>query len=170
MTESPLFQPREILDRLVAAGVRFVIVGGLAAQAHGSPSATFDLDVVPSWDAENLRRLEGVLHEIAAIRDGLPVGGPELPPLDARTLRSGSVFTLNTRFGRFDLLASPDPGLDFERLMRSAEARDLFATRIHVASLDDLIAMKRAAGRPKDRVELEILGALREEIDRAPRG
>ena len=85
-------------------------------------------------------------------------------------MRSGSVFTLNTRFGRFDLLASPDPGLDFERLMRSAEARDLFETRIHVASLDDLIAMKRAAGRPKDRIELEILGALREEIDRAAAG
>ena len=59
-----------------------------------------------------------------------------------------------------------DPGMDFERLMRSGEPRDLFGTRLWVAGLDDLMAMKRAAGRPKDRIELEILGALREELDR----
>jgi len=168
VTEAPLFQPRELVRRLTTAGVRFVIIGGLAAQAHGSPSATFDLDIVPSWDTDNLRRLKAVLGDAAAIRHGLPDDGPRLPPLDARTLHAGAVFTLNTRFGRLDLLANPDPGLDFERLMRSAEPRDLFGTRIHVASLDDLMAMKRAAGRPKDRVELEILGALREEIDRSP--
>ncbi len=178
MTESPRFQPRELIDRLTAAGVRFVVIGGLAAQAYGSPSATFDLDVVPSWDPDNLARLATVLHDIRAIRHELPPDAPLMPPLDARppmppldvrTLRATSVLTLNTTFGRLDLLANPDPGLDFAALMRSAEPRDLFGTRIHIASLDDLITMKRAAGRPKDRVELEILGALREEIDRPGR-
>jgi len=166
VSEAPLFQPQRLIERLVDNGVRFVVIGGLAAQAHGSPSVTFDLDIVPSWDGENLRRLEAVLDDVAAIRDGLPADGPQMPPLDARTLRAGAVFTLNTRFGRLDLLANPDPGLDFEALMRSAEPRDLLGLRLHVASLDDLIAMKRAAGRPKDRVEVEILGALREELDR----
>ncbi len=169
MTESPRFQPRELIDRLTAAGVRFVVIGGLAAQAYGSPSATFDLDVVPSWDPDNLARLATVLHDIRAIRHELPPDAPLMPPLDVRTLRATSVLTLNTAFGRLDLLANPDPGLDFAALMRSAEPRDLFGTRIHIASLDDLITMKRAAGRPKDRVELEILGALREEIDRPGR-
>jgi hypothetical protein len=157
-----------LIEALVAAGVRFVVIGGLAAQAHGSPSATFDLDVVPSWDTDNLRRLEVVLRDIAAVRDGLPADAPRRPPLDVQSLRAGAAFTLNTRYGRLDLLANPDPGLDFERLMRSAESRDLFGTRLYIANLDDLMAMKRAAGRPKDRVELEILGALREEIDRRP--
>jgi hypothetical protein len=166
VTEVPLFRPRDLIEALVAGGVRFVVIDGLAAQAHGSPSATFDLHVVPSWDPANLQRLERVLVEIAAVRHGLPEGAPPPPPLDARTLRAGAVFTLNTRHGRFDLLANPDPGLDYERLMQSAEPRDLHGSRLHVASLDDLMAMKRAAGRPKDRVELEILGALREEIDR----
>ena len=169
MTEGPRFQPRELIDRLTVAGVRFVVIGGLAAQAHGSPSATFDLDLVPSWDGDNLVRLEAVLHDIGAIRQGLPPDAPPMPPLDARTLRATSLLTLNTTFGRLDLLANPDPGLNFEALMRSAELRDLFGTRIRIASLDDLIAMKRAAGRPKDRVELEILVALREEIDRSAR-
>ena len=166
MTDGLRFQPRELIDRLTGAGVRFVVIGGLAAQAHGSPSATFDLALVPSWDGDNLARLETVLHDIQAIRHGLPADAPPMPPLDARTLRATSLLTLNTTFGRLDLLANPDPGLDFEALMRSAELLDLFGTRIRIASLDDLIAMKRAAGRPKDRVELEILGALREEIDR----
>ena len=166
MTESPRFQPRELIDRLTAAGVRFVVIGGLAAQAHGSPSATFDLEMVPSWDGDNLVRLEAVLHDIGAIRHGLPPDASPMPQLDARTLRATSLLTLNTTFGRLDLLANPDPGLNFEALMRSAELRDLFGTQIRIASLDDLILMKRAAGRPKDSVELEILGALREEIDR----
>jgi hypothetical protein len=105
---------------------------------------------------------------IAAVRHGLPIDAPPLPPLDARTLRAGSVFTLNSRLGRIDLLADPDPGLDYDMLMRNAIQIELFGVRVRAAGLDDLIAMKRAAGRPKDRIELEILGALREEIDRLP--
>lgn len=166
MTEARLFQPAELVRRLVAAEVRFVVIGGLAVQAHGSPSATFDLDIVPSWDVANLGRLASVLAEIAAVRHGLPANAPSMPPLDAVTLLAAATFTLNTRYGRLALLENPEPGFDYERLMRSAEPRDLFGSRLFVASLDDLIAMKRAAGRPKDRVELEILGALREEIDR----
>jgi hypothetical protein len=170
VTEAPLFRPRELVEALVAEGVRFVVIGGLAAQAHGSPSATFDLDVVPSWNPVNLARLERVLVDIGAIRHGLPGDAPPMPPLDVRTLRAGAVFTLNSLHGRIDLLANPDPGLNYERLMLSAEPRELFGNRLYVASLDDLMVMKRAAGRPKDRVELEILGALREEIDRRPGG
>jgi hypothetical protein len=149
----------------LAANVRFVVIGGLAAQAHGSPSLTADLDIVPSWDRPNLDRLAAVLVDVAAVRHGVAPDSP-MPPLDERTLLAGAVFTLATRFGRVDLLANPDPGLNFERLMASAGTADVDGFRVNVASLDDLIAMKRAAGRPKDRVELEILGALREEIDR----
>jgi hypothetical protein len=166
MSEVGRFEPHEILARLIAAGVRFVVVGGLAAQAHGSPSLTRDLDICFERSRENLAGLASVLAEIVAIRRGLPADSPPMPPLDARTLRAGSLFTLSTRFGDFDLLASPDPGLDYDVLHRSAVLAPVFGVDVEVASLDDLIAMKRAAGRPKDRVELEILGALREEIDK----
>lgn len=168
MTESVSFEPRELLSRFVSAGAEFVIIGGLAAQAHGSPSITADLDIVPSWDSANLRKVEGVLRDITAIRHGVPPGGPALPPLDARTLLAGAVFTLNSRFGRIDLLANPDPGVDYADLRKAAVTVTYLGMPLLFASLDDLIAMKRAAGRPKDRVELEILGALREEIDRRP--
>ena len=169
MSESASFDPSELLHRLVAAGVEFVIIGGLAAQAHGSPSLTADLDIVPSWDSSNLGKVESVLRDIVAIRHGVPPGSPPLPPLDSRTLLAGAAFTLNSRYGRLDLLANPDPGLDYDELRKAAVPLSYLGMPLLFASLDDLIAMKRAAGRPKDRVEVEILGALREEVDRLNR-
>jgi hypothetical protein len=168
VSERAVFEPVEILRRLVNAGVRFVLVGGLAAQAHGSPSVTYDLDICYARDPGNLERLAAVLSDVVAVRRGLPDDAPRMPPLDARTLRAGGLFTLTTRFGDFDLIANPDPGLDYEQLAQGAMASTVDGVLLKVASLDDLISMKRAAGRPKDRIELEILGALREEIDRRP--
>jgi hypothetical protein len=158
------------VDRIVLTlsthDVRFVLVGGLAAQAHGSPSLTSDVDVCYARDRDNLDRLAAALAEMAAIRRGLPPDATRLPPLDARTLRHGGLFTLTTRFGDLDLLATPDPGFDYASLLAHAVETTVQGHVVPVASLDDLMAMKRAAGRPKDRIELEILGALREEIDR----
>jgi hypothetical protein len=166
MSERFEFRPEELVRRLVDAGVAFVIVGGLAARAHGSTSLTEDLDITFARDGDNLERLAGVLADVHAIRRGLPPDAPRMPPLDARTLRASSLFTLLTEFGEFDLLAAPDPGLDYQHLAESAVDGEIGGVAVKFASLDDLIAMKRAAGRPKDRVELEILGALREEIDK----
>jgi len=166
MSEHVRFDPAEILGRLAQADVKFVVVGGLAAQSHGSPSSTDDLDICYARDLDNLRALAAVLDEVAAIRRGLPADAPAMPPLDARTLSAGGLFTLSTRFGDFDLLADPDPGLDYEMLAADAVRATVYGIPLLVASLDDLMAMKRAAGRPKDRIELEILGALREEHDR----
>lgn len=168
MSAEPIFQPDEILGRLVVADVRFIVVGGLAAQAHGSTSLTNDLDICFARDVDNLRALASVLGDIVAIRRGLPADSPAMPPLDVRTLRAGSLFTLSTRFGDFDLLANPDPGFDYETLAGAAIPATTAGVRVLAAGLDDLMAMKRAAGRPKDRIELEILGALREELDRRP--
>jgi hypothetical protein len=166
MSELTRFRPDVILRSLLTHDVRFIVLGGLAAQAHGSPSLTGDLDVCYARDAENLTRLAATLAELAAIRRGLPPDTPKLPPLDARTLRAGGLFTLTTSAGDLDLLANPDPDLDYERLRTTAVATTVAGQQVLVASIDALIAMKRAAGRPKDRIELEILGALREELDR----
>lgn len=166
MSEQPRFDPAEILRRLAVRGVRFVVVGGLASQAHGSPSSTDDLDICYARDPANLSALATVLADITAVRRGLPADAPAMPPLDARTLRAGGLMTLSTRYGDFDLLADPAPGLDYETLAAHAVAATVHGVPLRVAGLDDLMAMKRAAGRPKDRIELEILGALREELDR----
>ena len=170
MSEAERFQPQELLRRLVDSGARFVVIGGLAAQAHGSTSITRDLDICFSRDPDNLGRLVAVLSDVLAIRRGLARDSPRMPPLDVRTLRATSLLTLDTRFGAFDLLANPDPGFDYETLLRSSEEAEVLGVSVRFAGLDDLMAMKRAAGRPKDLIELEVLGALREEIDRRRRG
>ena len=164
MIEVTRFRPDLLLKALSDGGVRFVIVGGMAAQVHGSPSLTGDLDICHSLDRDNLDRLAAVLGDLAAIRRGLPDG--VLAPLDARALRAADVLTLTTTNGDLDLLAHPEPRLDNDVLMRTAIATEILGVKVLVASLEDVIAMKRAAGRPKDLIELEILGALREEIDR----
>lgn len=166
MSKLRRFQPDVILRVLIVHGVRFIVVGGLAAQAHGSPSLTGDLDICYARDGDNLARLAATLEELASVRRGLPADTPRMPPLDARTLRAGGLFTLTTSAGDFDLLANPDPEFDYDRLRTTAVSTTVAGQPVLVASLDALITMKRAAGRPKDRIELEILGALREELDR----
>jgi hypothetical protein len=166
VTAQPTFDPEALLRALVEADVRFVVIGGIAAQVLGSPSLTADLDICYERSRDNLKRLVAALSKLGAFRRG----APELAglPLDAAALRVGDVFTLSTRYGALDLVGNPAPGLDYEVLLKNALRVQLHGTSVAVAGLDDLIAMKRAAGRPKDRVELEILGALREELDRHP--
>lgn len=164
MSEHPRLEAGELLRALRDADARFVLIGGLASQVHGSPSLTLDVDICFDLDSANLHRLATVLADLAAIRRDLPSGVSA--PLDERALRAGDVFTLRTRFGDLDLLAHPDPDLNFRTLLEHSIEAEILGVRVRVASLDDLMAMKRAAGRPKDRIELEILGALREQIDR----
>jgi hypothetical protein len=95
--------------------------------------------------------------ELRGTEPGLPVR------LDARMLRAGDAFTLSTDIGWLDLLGTPAGTAGYEDLARTADAYDLFGFRVLVASVEDLIRMKRAAGRPKDLLALEELGALREE-------
>ncbi len=164
MSEHPLLRADQILRELLDTGVRFVLIGGLAAQVHGSPSLTGDVDICFALDRDNLERLARAVHSLGSVRRELPTG--VRAPLDVHALRAGDVFTLTTRYGDLDLLAHPDPGLDFEILAQRSIGAEVLGIPVRVASLDDLMAMKRAAGRPKDRIELEILGALREELDR----
>lgn len=160
------FDPVFILRRLQAHDVRFVLIGGLAAKAHGSPTLTVDIDVCYARDRENLERLAAVLGELGAVLRGAP---PDLPfHPDRRTLERGDAFTFTTDHGDLDILGTPAGVSGYDELAANAEDVELDdELAVKLASLDDLIRMKRAAGRPKDRVELEILGALRDEIDDA---
>lgn len=130
----------------------------------GSPTLTVDLDVCYARDRDNLERLAAALGELGTtLRDPLP-DQPFHP--DRRTLERGDAFTFDTDFGALDILATPSGTSGFEDLAANAVEVELGGGLVvPVASLDDLIRMKRAAGRPKDRVELEILGALRDEIE-----
>ena len=92
---------------------------------------------------------------------------PDLPfTVDATTLLLGDHFIFSTDLGDLDCLGTPAGTQGYADLLRDAVDVEIAGVTVKVAALDDLMRMKRAAGRPKDLVELEILGALRDEIDR----
>ena len=159
----PEFNPKLALEALTDLGVRFVLIGGLAANVHGSESVTRDLDICYGRDRENLERLAEALRSLHARLRGAPPDVPFL--LDALTLEAGDAFTFVTDAGSVDCLGTPAGTGGYESLSANALRADVEGIRILVATLDDLIRMKRAAGRPKDRIELEILGALRDELE-----
>ena len=165
MSTQPPFDPLAVLRALRSAGVDFVLIGGVAARLHGSPSLTRDVDICYSRDHDNLERLAVVLSRVHARLRGVDEDVPFL--LDARTLLAGASFTFTTDLGDLDLLALPAGVAGYEELARSADLVDLGEASVLVATLDDLIRMKASTGRAKDRAEVEILAALREERDQA---
>jgi hypothetical protein len=159
------FDPVAALRTLLHHDVRFVIIGGVAGRLWGSPTMTNDIDICYARDPHNLERLAAALRQLQARLRGVDDDVPFA--LDARTLASGQNFTFTTDCGPLDILGLPSGVKDFRELAVNAVAFDLGEDVIvDVCDLDDLIRMKRAAGRPKDRIELEILSAVREERER----
>jgi hypothetical protein len=166
MTVVPAFDPLRLLRELSEAGVRFVVIGAFAGRLLGSPTVTRDLDLCYARDGANLEALAGVLVRLRARLRGVD---PDLPfRLDARTLAAGDSFTFVTDAGDLDILGTPSGTTGYDDLARTATPTDLDGISVLVTSIDDLIRMKRAVGRPKDLIEVEVLGALRDEIDRGP--
>lgn len=160
------FDPLRLLQALDRHGVRFVVIGGIAGRLYGSPTVTRDLDICHARDAANHEALASTLRELHARLRGV---AEEVPfRLDARSLRAGDSFTFETDAGDFDVLATPTGTSGYDELLRTAEELDLDGLKVRVASINALIQMKRAAGRRKDMVEVEILTAVREELDRNP--
>jgi hypothetical protein len=162
MNRPPELRVDEILERLTARGVDFVIVGGIAAVLHGSARNTFDLDICFATDQANLDALGDVLGGLDARLRGVAGEVPFVP--DGETLRKIELMTLSTSAGNLDLLAIPPGAPPYERLRRNADRYDLGGFTVLVASIEDLIAMKDRARRPKDLedlAELQAIGRLR---------
>jgi hypothetical protein len=153
------FRAGVLLRALVEGGVDFVVIGGIAAVAHGSLQITQDLDVAYAGDADNLERLGRVLVALGATLAGVTDDVPFVP--DARTLRHVRVLTLNTPDGALDILAEPDGSGGYARLRANAITATVGGIDVRIAGLEDLIAMKKAAGRPKDQIYVEELEAIR---------
>ncbi len=167
MTGWAPFRPGAILQLLTARGVDFVLVGGYAAVLHGSPRITQDLDICYATDQANLDVLGRALVDANARLFGVEEDVPFVP--DGRTLARTQLMTLMTDLGKLDLMTSPDGVSTYEGLRRGATAVDLGDYMVHIASIEDLLSMKRAADRPKDRadvVELEAIDRLLRERDR----
>lgn len=147
----------QILDDLNRAGVRYVLIGGIALIRHGVVRATRDVDVVLAPEVENLERLRALIAEWPATRpDGSPVPGDAVVP--------GRTIHLATPHGELDLLAERSTPLSFAEVSARAETRRVDGVEAPICSLADLVALKRIAGRERDLVDLHDLEAAHGEL------
>src|SRR3954453_20721068 len=159
-----MFDPLDLIDTLARARGHYIVIGGFAVGAHGFPRATNDLDIVPDPSSSNLQRLATALRELEAGNHGTGHFAPaEFPfdPLDPSQLAEGGNFLLMTRAGRLDVMQWV-PGIPGEvaypHLRAGAIATTLGGHAISVCSREDLVAMKRTAGREQDLIDLRSLG------------
>jgi len=156
------FRPVDLLACLNQHGVSYILIGGVAARAHGSSLHTGDVDICPEDHEDNAGRLADALSDLEArlfVDDGSPLFPMEW---DRMTVRQQRILNLMTRFGRLDVVWEPAGTSGYDRLLREAWRARIRDIEVMVISLDDLIATKAATGRPRDETPLEQLRFLRE--------
>ena len=154
---------QKLLEALSSGGVKFVIVGGVAATIHGSARLTSDIDVVYERSDTNFRRLVSALGPLGPYLRGAPAGLPFR--FDEETLRHGLNFTFTTSAGPIDLLGELTGVGRYAQLEGHTVDVELFGTTYRCLDLETLIRAKRAAGRPKDLEVVAELEAIRESRD-----
>jgi predicted nucleotidyltransferase len=146
-----------ILDDLNGAGIRYVLIGGIALIRHGVVRATRDIDAVFDPDPDNVERIRALIERWGATRpDGSPI--PEGGVVGDRTIH------LATPHGDLDLLAEKVASVSFADLLSRADTRRVDGVEAPICSLADLVALKRAAGRERDQVDLADLEAAHGEL------
>jgi hypothetical protein len=156
----PDYRPAALVQALVDGGVDFVIIGGVAVVMQAMPRFTKDLDICYSTAQDNLDALGGVLVGLTARLRGIPEVVPFVP--DGRTLRQTQILCLTTPAGDIDLLVDPEGSPGYDTLRERASVMELSGRSVRIASIEDMLAMKRAAGRPQDLADVESLEVARE--------
>ncbi|HEX5762269.1 MAG TPA: DUF6036 family nucleotidyltransferase [Solirubrobacterales bacterium] len=146
--------PQRIFEELAAHDVDFVLVGGLAAQTHGSPRMTNDVDVIPRPEPANLARLADALRALEA---QVLNPGQEGVEIDAAMLPRATIWQFATRHGDVDVLHEAPGAAPYEQLRKRALVVSIGKVRLPVAGRDDLIRMKLARGRSVDRADVAAL-------------
>ena len=155
----PAFDPRGLLRRLTQGGVDYVVIGGIALIAQGHIRTTRDLDIAFAHDAANLDALGRVLTDLDARLRGVE---DEIPfRADARTLAGIQLLTLETSLGWLDVHKVVPGVARYDDLRRRAASVSFDGLPVKVASVEDLLAMKRAAGRDIDRADIAALEAIK---------
>lgn len=163
MSQEAELDAASLLAALHSGGVEFIVVGGLAVGAHGYPRATKDIDIVPGPSTDNLRRLAAVLAELEyEIVGSDEFEADELVQPDLEGLLGGGSWVLRTRFGRIDILQHLEPSIEFDELASDAISDEVFGQEVRFCGYRHLVAMKEAAGRDQDLVDLVRLREVRD--------
>ena len=162
---TPQLDAAHILEVLVRHAVEFVVIGQYAAELRGAllERRTQDIDLTPAADRANMARLSSALGELDARVRAEDVAGGLAFSHDARSLARADMWNLTCQWGEFDLSFRPSGTAGYRDLVTNSELLIVGAVEVSVASLDDVIRSKEAAGRPKD---LRVLPALRAVAER----
>lgn len=157
MPEPGPLDPERLLTVLAEQGVRYVLVGALAARLQGFPRVTADADITPARDPRNLDRLAAALRELDAriYTEGVPAGLPF--DWDGPALGRAETWNLVTSAGRLDIAFRPSGTEGFEDLIDRARSYEVFGVELRAADLPDIIRSKEAADRPQDRQDVIIM-------------
>jgi hypothetical protein len=156
MAEVPALDAAELLAALSRHDVDCVLIGGMAIQAYGHVRTTVDLDVIAAWTPENMRRLAAALGELRARLRGVDADLLGIDLTDPEQLYSGGNFLMRTAHGDLDVFAVDQTAgapRSYEQLRARAVAVEVLGARILIAHPEDLIRMKTAASRFRDRPE-----------------
>ena len=175
MLSEPEFDVDAIVEVLTRHRVAFIVIGGFAAIAQGSPIPTRDIDVVPAAGRENWARLSDALNELDAKVRAVELDEPLAFDHDADSLAASQIWNLTTKYGDLDITQMPSGTKGYDDLKRDASEIEVGGVHVHVASLADVVRSKEAAGRDKDRTALPVLRELvamqlREKTGRPPAG
>ena len=142
--------PEAVFAALVSHAVDFVVIGGVAAVVHGSRRVTRDIDVVVAPDSENLARLEAALNELSAVKLIEHGARERISTADVAMVALGTTLHTRSTAGRLDVVGAPAGAAPYSQLHARSIVSHVGELAIRVSGLDDLIAMKRASGRPLD--------------------
>lgn len=159
MSRAGGFEARELFRALDRHGVSYLTIGGIAVQAHGGQRLTQDLDVAIAPARENFERLAAALAELDA-RLLAPDGRRSVGPPSAELLASGDQWHLGTAHGALDVVMLPAALGPFDELRARAHEVPLEDMTVPIAAREDLIAMKRMAGRPQDLADVALLESM----------
>lgn len=153
-----------IVEALNKRKVKYVVIGALAALLQGVPlPRSADIDVTPSSDVANKKRLVQALQELDARLRAPGLDEPFEILMDERTFTGMVTMTFVTKFGPLDISFVPDGTEGYEDLARGARVVERFGVKIPVSSVTDIVRSKRAAGREKDAAHLPLLLAFLDE-------
>lgn len=142
-------QAEEVAAAFAAHGVDYMFIGKSAAILLGYPGTTQDVDVYPRKDRENGRRIVAALKELGFVLDD---------ELTEEILRGKDFVQIKSGPFDIDLVFAPDGIENYSAARQRMDTSSGFP----VLNIRDIIASKRSANRPRDRIELPLLEAFRE--------
>lgn len=158
-----LFEP--IFAALENGAVRYVVVGGMATVLHGYARLTADVDIIVDQDPDEARKAIRALAALGFVPRA-PVNAEDYADANVRQrwlqdkgMRVLSMWDPQHPMREVDLFV--ENPIDFDLLYERSQIVTLTTTTVRIASIEDLIQLKRLANRPEDQRDIEALQAIR---------